>query len=120
MLVLVFCCYLILIDHLKSRSFFNSLCSVAQMSGISHGLLLGFTIQFILDGWDDAHVDCATDTEDVNGYKNGDIAKKKRATVRLFFQCSIVPPRSTTLAHEALICYLILFLVLFKLDESLS
>lgn len=41
---------------------------VAQMSGISHGLLLGFTIQFILDGWDDAHVDCATDTEDVNGY----------------------------------------------------
>lgn len=38
------------------------------MSGLSHILLLGFTISFIFEGWNDAHVDCATDETDVNGY----------------------------------------------------
>jgi hypothetical protein len=36
------------------------------MSGISHLLLLGFTVSFIVDGWADAHSDCADDDDDVS------------------------------------------------------
>lgn len=36
------------------------------MSGISHCLLLGFTVSFLLEGWEDAHSD--DDGDGVNGY----------------------------------------------------
>lgn len=38
------------------------------MSGISHLLLLGFSISFILEGWEDAHSKCDDDEDEVNGW----------------------------------------------------
>lgn len=38
------------------------------MSGISHCLLLGFTISFIFEAWDNAHVSGDDEGDDVNGW----------------------------------------------------
>ena len=38
------------------------------MSGISHLLLLGFSISFILEGWEDAHSKCDDDEDEVNAW----------------------------------------------------
>lgn len=38
------------------------------MSGISHLLLLGFSISFILEGWEDAHSKCDDDEDEVDAW----------------------------------------------------